>query len=148
MKGLRIGTLVKWIFRSITLVLISYAGVLGYISVETDRDVQFWPPKIGPEPRSIAINTLGELQSDLTEIKTILSDELVRLNSKLADARTKMADRGTIGGYDTYEWRANVRGYEKDIAETWEDLTTRIKNLEKRIIPLRRTCASLGQVSD
>ena len=47
-NGLKMKISLKWILTAITFILVSYAGVLGYVAINTERDVQFWPPRIGP----------------------------------------------------------------------------------------------------
>jgi hypothetical protein len=133
---------------AIAVILIGYTGVLGYVADETDRDVQFWPPYIGPDPKSLAVNHMGELESDMAEIRTILDNELVSLNARLADARTNMAEGGGVGGRGSLEWRQNVRSYEKDIRKIQVDVISRIRKLESGLDALGKSCTNLGPVNE
>jgi hypothetical protein len=141
-------TIPKWTLIAITLIFVSYACVLGYVAIETERDVQFWPPRIGPVPKPDPLVNIGELKSDLTEINTILSQELVSMNAKLADARTNMAAGSSVGGQSSYEWRQNVRSYEKDIYRIEDDVISRMRTLENKLESLMKSCVDPGLIDE
>ncbi len=155
MKEPLIKTLSKRTLLAVAFILVGYAAVLGYVAIETERDVQFWPPKIGPKPPSANIvrmgelkSDLGKLKSDLAEIKTILNNELVSLNARLADARNNMAQGGSIGGRGNYEWRQNVRSYERDIHDIQDDVISRFRKLESGLKSLSKNCIDFGPINE
>lgn len=140
-------TIPKWTLIAITFIFVSYACVLGYVAIETERDVQFWPPRIGPVPKPDPLVNIDDLKTDLTEISTIISKELVAMNAKLADARTNMAAGSSVGGRSSYEWRQNVRSYEKDIYRIQDDVISRMRSLENELESLKKSCTDPGLVN-
>jgi hypothetical protein len=133
-------TLPKWTLIAITFILVSYACVLGYVAISTERDVQFWPPRIGDVTRPNPLINIGELRADLTEIGTIISIELASKNVKIAEARTNMAAEGNVGGKSRYEWRQNIRDYEKDVYRIEDNIISRMRALEKELESLQKSC--------
>jgi hypothetical protein len=155
MKEPLIKTLSKRTLFAVAFILVGYVAVLGYVAIETERDVQFWPPRIGPKPSSAdAIHMtelkfeLDKLRSDVAEVKTILNNELVSLNARLADARKNMAEGGSIGGRDNYEWRQNIRSYEKDIHDIQDDVISRFRKLEYALKSLGKSCIDFGPINE
>jgi hypothetical protein len=142
----QIKTLSTRAFTAVTFILIGYAAVLGYVATTTERDVNFFPPHIGPLPKAAAVIQMGVLKDDLAAIRATLDNELVVLNSKLIEARTNMGTGRTIDGIDTYEWRKNVRSYGKDVDELEDGIIARIKNLERNMSSFEKSCTALGLV--
>jgi len=135
----------KLILAAAVFILVGYTGVMGYVAVNTERDVQFWPPRIGPVPQSAAVVDMGDLASELTEIKAILNNELVALNARLAEARKNMAADKSVGGVSNYEWRQNVRSYEKDVHNVEDELISRINKLDREMESVRKSCIDVAQ---
>ena len=133
-------TLPKWTLVAITFILVSYACVLGYVAISTERDVQIWPPRIGDVPKSNPLVNIDELRADLKEIGTIIGNELTSKNAKVAEARTNMAAGGSVGGKSSYEWRQNIRDYEKDIYRIEDNVISRMRALEKELESLKKSC--------
>jgi len=134
----------KLILAAAVFILVGYTGVMGYVAVNTERDVQFWPPRIGPVPQSAAVVDMSDLGSELSEIKAILNDELVALNARLAEARKNMAAQKSVGGVSNYEWRQNVRSYESDVHDVEDELISRINKLERKMESVNRNCLDLS----
>jgi hypothetical protein len=143
MKDLLIKTLSIRVLIAITFTLVGYAGVLGYVASETERDVQFWPPKIGSVPQAVTVPYMGGLEADLLAIKTILNDELVSLNSRLANARDKMAEESSVGGQDSFAWRQNVRSYEKEHDRIKNEILSRIRKVSRNLDSVKKSCNDL-----
>jgi hypothetical protein len=143
MKDLLIKTLSIRVLIAITFILVGYAGVLGYVASETERDVQFWPPKIGSVPQAVTVPYMGGLEADLLAIKTILNDELVSLNSRLANARDKMAEESSVGGQDSFAWRQNVRSYEKEHDRIKNEILSRIRKVSRNLDSVKKSCNDL-----
>jgi hypothetical protein len=133
-------TLPKWTLIAITFILVSYACVLGYVAISTDRDVQFWPPRIGDVTRPNPLTNIVDLRADLTQISTMIGIELASKNAKVAEARTNMAAGGSAGGKSSYEWRQNIRDYEKDIYRIEDNIVSRMRALEKEMESLQKSC--------
>ena len=149
MDKILIQKLPKWALTAISFIIIGYVGVFGYVAVKTERDVEFWPPKIGPGPKSAAVKQIDGLQPKLIEIKTVLEKELIVLNSRLAEARSNMAEgHNSFGKYNRGEWQDNVSGYERDIKEIQEKLVSKIAALEEKILSLRKSFIELGLIDD
>lgn len=132
----------KWVLSTIALIIVGYVGVLGYVAVKTERDVVFWPPKIGPGPKTAAIKEIKDLKVQISTIMESLIVEQKTLNKRLSDARTSMATvAGGYASYSTSEWKENIRGYEKNIEEfdkkyiqEMKKLENEIKRIEKRLV--------------
>jgi hypothetical protein len=137
-------TFARLILAAAAFILVGYTGVMGYVAVNTERDVQFWPPRIGPVPQSAAVVDMSDLGSELSEIKAILNDELVALNARLAEARKNMAAQKSVGGVSNYEWRQNVRSYESDVHDVEDELISRINKLERKMESVNRNCLDLS----
>ena len=144
MKEIMMRILSKRTFSAIIFISIGYACVLGYVASTTDREVQFFPPRIGPDVKASAVVHMGGLEAELSEVKTILDGELVALNARLAEARTNMAAGSSVGGQGSYEWRQNVRSYEKDLRDIRVKVVSRVQKLENSLASVRKSCADLG----
>jgi hypothetical protein len=70
------------------------------------------------------------------------------MNAKLADARTNMAAGSSVGGQSSYEWRQNVRSYEKDIYRIQDDVISRMRSLENQLESVKKSCTDPGLVNE
>jgi hypothetical protein len=122
----------KWVLASITLVLVFYIGALGLVAVSTERDVKFWPPEIGPGPKSRLVEEFKALRVDMDAVHRELLDQRKTLNERLHDARSKQA--AADSNHNTMEsvsWSITARKLEDEIKNIDEKLIDKVEEVKK-----------------
>lgn len=115
----------QWALTLIAITLLGYAGVLGGVAILSERDVKFWPPEIGPGPKSKMVEELKRFNTDIDKSIDELLNQRKKLSENLQVARSGMANA-----------RAQSRILE---ATTWKDnadkIQDEIKSIDDRLIP-------------
>ena len=122
-----------WALTAVTLILVSYVGVLGGVAILSERDVEFWPPKIGPGPKSKLVDEFRETRVELIRVIFALESQLGLLNERLNDARKYRADTYEDEGSESDIWQKTVGDLKNDIEKYEEKLIKRVDMLEKYI---------------
>lgn len=81
----------QWALALITITVLGYAGVLGGVAILTERDVKFWPPEVGPGPKSKMVEEFKRFGADLDKNIDELLFQRKLLSENLQVARSSMA---------------------------------------------------------
>lgn len=122
----------KWVLTSITFVLVAYIGALLVVAVTTERDVKFWPPEIGPGPKSKMVEEFKSLRFDMNGIIHELLDQRKKLNDRLNEARSSEAVADA--NHNTMEsiaWSVTSGKIETEIKNLDEKLIIKIEEVRK-----------------
>ena len=123
---------------SLTIIaVIVYLFSFSAVAVLTERNVEFFPPKIGPGPKSALIDEAVNIKKEIAHLRATFSDELVNLNQRLADSRSKKAQAMAQFSTSTYDWEQNERGYESQIDYFNNNYIKSLENIENKIETLK-----------
>ncbi|MEN5243917.1 hypothetical protein [Pseudomonas atacamensis] len=121
------------VLSAVLILLAVYVGVLGAVAVWTERDVEFWPPKIGPGPKSRMVDEFKEARLDLKQMKFGAESEIAVLSQKLNDARTKQAESYANNFSDSLAWEKVAKSLEGDIKRKESILLSRFDGFDSYI---------------
>lgn len=136
-----LGRLPKWALTAICLVIVCYIGMWGAVAIFSERDVEFFPPKIGSGPKTKLVIEFSEMRKDIKEINKLMDSHIDKLYDQLNEARNKESTAKNTS--DSINWQTNqydiqrdIEKYEKEISQEIKDLTFLIKETETKLLGL------------
>lgn len=130
-----------WALTTISFVFVSYIGVLGAVAIFSERDVEFFPPKIGSGPKTKLVNEFRDMRSDIKKIDGLMQSHISNLYKQLNEARLKKSSEDET--LKSIDWSININHIESDIEKYEEkiykeinDLSVLIKETETRLLGL------------
>jgi len=113
-----------WALTTTTIITLGYAGVLGGVAILSERDVTFWPPTIGPGPKSKIVDEFRRFSTDLDKDISELLTQRKQLSDNLQIARSSMAKaKSYMNISESYIWEKNA-----------QDIQSEIKDIDKALI--------------
>ena len=132
-----VNRLPKWVLTMISITMLGYAGVLGGVAILSERDVKFWPPEIGPGPKSKMVDELKRFGSDLDKNISELLTQRKLLSDNLQIARSNMAKAMSLVNIsESNIWKDNAENIQTEIKEIDRELILKIENakIELRLL--------------
>ncbi|MBO0216186.1 hypothetical protein J0676_22065 [Vibrio sp. Vb2880] len=128
-----------WALTAISFVFVAYIGILGGVAILTERDVEFFPPKIGSGPKTKLVNEFSELRKDVKNIDTLLEvhikDLYVHLNAaRKAKAETKDFGRNVDLAVYISSLQRDIEKYEVEMQKEIDSLEELVKKTENRLL--------------
>jgi hypothetical protein len=130
-----------WALTTIAFVFVSYIGVLGAVAIFSERDVEFFPPKIGSGPKTKLVGEFSEMRKDIKVINKLIESHITSLYTQLNDARAKESSATT--SYEKINWQVNqfdiqedIIKYENKISSEINGFTILVKETEAKLMGL------------
>ena len=124
----------KWFLLLVLTFLVAWFGGLSYIAFFSSRSVEFFPPKIGPDPA--LINAVAKLDTDLQGLTKQHFDQITFLRAQLAESRAKAAASREGGISSSIEYGENASKYEREIKELDETLSMKLTHISEQVSQL------------
>ncbi|MCE1055907.1 hypothetical protein [Pseudomonas alloputida] len=129
-----VSRLPQWVLALVTVTILGYAGVLGGVAIFTERDVKFWPPEIGPGPKSKVVEELRRFSADLDKDISELLDQRKRLSDNLQTARSSMAKARSFAGIsEALSWEGSAEKLEAEIQAIDKILISKIQTAKDEV---------------
>lgn len=111
-----VSRLPQWVLALITITILGYAGVLGGVAIFTERDVKFWPPEIGPGPKSKMVDEFKRFGADLDKNVDELLAQRKLLSENLQVARSSMANaKARTSISESLSWESSAEKIQDEI---------------------------------
>lgn len=129
-----VSRLPQWVLALVTITILGYAGVLGGVAIFSERDVKFWPPEIGPGPKSKIVDELRRLCTDLDKDISELLAQRKQFSENLQTARSSAARaRSYVNLSEALSWEATAEKLEAEISIIDKVLTSKIETAKAEI---------------
>lgn len=123
-----------WVLATATITVLGYAGVLGCVAILSERDVTFWPPTIGPGPKSKMVDEFKRFGSDLDKDISELLIQRKQLSENLQIARSSMAKAMSyVSVSESRIWEQNADKIQAEIKDIDKALILKIENAKSEV---------------
>ncbi len=128
----------QWLLVGLVLFAVFWFGGLSYVAFFTNRSVEFFPPKVGPDPQLLAefrrmSTAVDGLSKERLEQVTFLRKKLAEERGHIASARTYMS----LGYYDhkdnAAKYEAEIQKVEQRYSEEFAAVKTAMDGLERKL---------------
>ena len=124
----------RWFLLCAITFLVAWFGGLSYVAFFTSRGVEFFPPKIGSDPK--IVSALDNLNTTFKGASEQHYAQVTFLRKQLSDARERAASsRGSIS-FSAYAYEDNARKYETEIKELDEKFSERLNGIKDTLARL------------
>lgn len=128
----------KWFLLTVLALLIGWFGGLSYVAFFTNRNVEFWPPKVGTDKQLLAEIQL--LSQEARQLQAKHDTHLVYLRSQLANVRERAASEKSFSlsrpeGYEeaSRSYEKEINEYERRYSADLKILISKVNSLENKI---------------
>lgn len=138
-----LGRLPQWALTLIAFLAVIFIFTLGAVAIFSERDVKFWPPEIGPGPKSKLVEEFKRASADLDKNISELLNQRKKLNENLQVARSSMARADAYLSYsESRTWHDSAAKIEAEIKNIDEKLISKIEGAK---FEMRRVESKLAQ---
>lgn len=124
----------SWAINIVVVSVICGAGALLYSAISGERNVKFWPPEIGPGPKTKLIEEYTRLNTELDKQMSTILDQRKILSENLQAARANIAvAKSKISLSEAYAWENNAGKIEKEIDNIDSQLVKKINETKSEI---------------
>lgn len=124
----------QWVLALITITVLGYAGVLGGVAIFTERDVKFWPPEIGPGPKSKMVEEFKRFGADLDKNIDGLLIQRKLLSENLQVARSSMANaKARISISESMSWESSADKIQDEIKAIDNRLISKVEEAKAEV---------------
>jgi len=129
-----ISRLPQWVVALIALTLVVYLGVLGGVAILTERDVKFWPPEIGPGPKSKIVEEFKRFETGLqSDISELLAQRKI-LNENLQIARSGTAKAKALSNIsEAMSWERSEDNLKNEIKEVDSRIISKLEDAKLEV---------------
>ncbi|MEB8055831.1 hypothetical protein [Pseudomonas fulva] len=136
-----VSRLPQWALALTVFTILGFAFVLAGVAIFSERDVKFWPPEIGPGPKSRLVDEFKRFSADLDKDVAELLAQRKKLSENLQLARSNKARAESLSSfYESLSWQDStnkleneIKAIDKELISNIEDAKGEVRRIESKL---------------